>query len=324
MEIPKRTFYYINTNAKYSYNKNVNTIYLYLDNTSIDLDVLNFINQNRECEFVIYFKGSVQNFNKLLNYLTNNPTPRSVTIHPNVNVKKNTFLAIDDLPSNVKIFFTSSTNNNEDSLIEWVLNLSDRDFSIVERVIANEGNKIHLRKEREIAKIVFKHLSREVDFSHMSDTEKMNYMYDWVRRNIEFDFSLVDSNGFREGVDRTLGSDPVKVFSNKKGVCSGRSRLLRILTNNPYLKVNCFVTSGLINYGGDKEHEWNAFLDEHGQIFYYDLSFSKVRHVKDLSTHPNNYRISSEHFLIEEIKKKTPPDLPRRRILPLPPRKNQE
>lgn len=324
MEIPKRKFFYLNDNVKYSYNMTAKLIILYLDNAPIDSSILNLILQNKDCEFKIYFTGSVKAFNELLTNLTNNTTPKSVTIYPNINIKRNTFLAIDNLPNRVKINFTSSTNNNQDSLIEWVLNLSDMDFSIVEPHIADENNKKHLKQEREIAKTVFKHLSKRVDFSCMSDTEKMNFMYKWLRENISYDISLVNSSGFKDDVDQSLGSDPVKVFFRQKGVCSGRSRLLKILTNNPYMNLNCFTVTGTIRYGQVKKHEWNAFIDENNQVYYYDTSFSGIEHIKDLNKTDKEYKIETQSFLVlDTLNKACPPPLPRRRIPPLPPRRKE-
>ena len=323
MELPNKTYIYLSTRVKYL--ESPNNINLFLINSSLTFAMIQLLKSKNKSSYRISYSGSLKTFNELLEALSIYRFSGNVTIIPTIKILKNNYLALEDLPDNVKIEIPSSLSNIPNPLIEWCLNLADEDFERIFFKINNPEQRNHLKKEREIAKTVYMHLSQNVDFSKMTPTEKMNFMYRWVRKNIGYDISLVNSTGFKDDVDKSLGIDPVKVFFRQKGVCSGRSRLLRILTNNPYLNLQCFTVTGTVNCGNVKKHEWNVFIDENNQVYYYDTSFGEIEHIKDLNSSDKKYNIETQHFLVSDIlNKQCPHPLPRRRIPPLPPRKKKQ
>lgn len=178
------------------------------------------------------------------------------------------------LPSNIKISLEEShTANPPHDMQTYFLNLSDEEFdAILSKIYSRKDVYDKLKIERDIAKRVYLELSKKHNFSVMTSKQKMDFMFDWVRNKYEYDYSQLESDGnYRMDADRSLSSDPIEVFRRGKGVCTGRSRLLKILLNNPYMNVQCYTVLG--KYNDRLPHEWNEFVDENNQVWEYDLSF---------------------------------------------------
>ena len=205
MELPNKTYIYLSTGVKYL--ESPNNINLFLINSSLTFAMIQLLKSKNKSSYRISYSGSLKTFNELLEALSIYRFSGNVTIIPTIKILKNNYLALEDLPDNVKIEIPSSLSNIPNPLIEWCLNLADEDFERIFFKINNPEQRNHLKKEREIAKTVYMHLSQNVDFSKMTPTEKMNFMYRWVRKNIGYDISLVNSTGFKDDVDKSSSSN---------------------------------------------------------------------------------------------------------------------
>lgn len=316
-EIPKRKkiiFYETDDIQCFKYT-NQNFINLYLDDCLLDSSVISILRQRRNIPIILTYNGSIENLNKLFRQLSFHliSNPIEIRFGSKFKVNKNSILELSSLRDNVKISIVSEAANDPSELNNWCLNLSDDEFKIVYDKIAVKKNAIDLLKQREIARKVYLRLSKTIDFNSMTDTSKMNFMFDWVSKNFSYDYDLIQSDGnYKDGVDRALGSDPGKVFERGKGVCTGRSRLLKILLNNPYLRVNCYTARGHLRH---LEHEWNEFIDEQGRVYAYDISYS-IKHVDDITeSNKGHHNIEHSHVVDSRISGGNfePPSLPPRK-----------
>lgn len=290
-------------------------IELYLDNCGLNRDLIEILRQRIDVPIILHYDGTLDNLNELLSELSQplvlNPT--EIRLNDNVKIPRNASLEFRNLRDNVKINIVSETVKDSKELNSWCLNLSDDDFKNLYGKIAGREQARMLCEQRELAKQVYLFLSRTIDFSRMTATQKMDYMFNWVRNNISYDMGLIQADGnYREDVDRSLGYDPYKVFVRGKGVCSGRSRLLKILLNNPYMGVNCYTANG---YSDHLEHEWNEFIDESGRVYAYDLSFG-IMHEEDITKNKIDHHDVEHSHIVEAMLNSgqfAPPPLPERR-----------
>ena len=101
--------------------------------------------------------------------------------------------------------------------------------------------------------------------------ERADFVFDWCSKNFPYAWNEVGIDGNLKSGCNTAVSDSIGTFKLGKGVCTGRSRLLRMLLNNKYVRVPCYCVSGMC---GNLQHEWVEIFDEFNNKFYYDLSFN--------------------------------------------------
>lgn len=317
VELPerRRTCLYETDSIKCFQYDGKDLIELYMDNCGLDRNLIEILRQRIDVPIVLNYDGTLDNFNELLSELSQplvfNPT--EIRLNDNVKIPKNAVLKFKDLRENVKINIVSEAMKDSKELNSWCLNLSDDDFKNLYGKIAVREQARMLCEQRELAKQVYLFLSQTIDFSRMTATEKMDYMFNWVENGISYDVGLIQADGnYRDDVDRSLGYDPYKVFVRGKGVCSGRSRLLKILLNNPYMGVNCYTANG---YSDKLEHEWNEFIDESGSVYAYDLSFG-IKHEEDITKNEIDHHAVEHSHIVEAMldnEQFAPPPLPQRR-----------
>lgn len=92
-------------------------------------------------------------------------------------------------------------------------------------------------------------------------------------------------------------SDPVEVYKNKKGTADGIAELLSLLGNNSTFCINIFTVKGVLNNG--KEHVWNEYVDDDGNIFHYDIAFGLV-HIEDNKL--SDRKITEENIFVQELR----------------------
>lgn len=304
------------------------TLSLRIDSRAPSLEAIRLLNRFKGNVIIFLSNYDAKSMRELLysvsNYITNN---NNILLNlMNLNIKKGEYIPFGMLPQNIKIDVCSHCNTPPHDMQTWFSNLSDENFQSVYNKIYQDNQAAALRDERDIARNVYLQLSRKYDFSKMSSTEKMDFMYEWVQNNFEYDMSLVGPDGnYKSDIDRSLGYDPVKVFARGKGTCTGRSRLLKILLNNPYMNVDCYTVAGNI---GSLPHEWNEFIDENGQVWEYDLSYRGQKHKKMNGEFARSHKLN-ENSRSYAVKKclETPPLPPRRKANlppPLPPRRKSD
>ena len=69
--------------------------------------------------------------------------------------------------------------------------------------------------------------------------------------------------------DKLDSKDPICTVGNRKGSAEGRARLFKLVLNNYYMKVPCFLVKGT---SSNLEHTWNEVLMEDNTTVEFDLS----------------------------------------------------
>ena len=185
------------------------------------------------------------------------------------------------LPNNVKITNTFSSSKSTDDKYYgenpfdwWLLHLNDQQFNnIVSKMTRTSATRA--RELRSIAKEYYCRVKlSNQDYDRLPDLVKANDAYEFVKRITRYDTSSTTRNVTtgvtipKPGCEKS--SDPIETFKERKGVCTGRSRLLKAILNNSYMKVKCFLVGGTVASGSN--HEWVEVIADN-ERYYYDLSF---------------------------------------------------
>ena len=198
-------------------------------------------------------------------------------------LKKRTLLNFESLPNNIKVSYLSLPQGMESQCLssfnqtqfeEWALWLNEADYeNVIKKLTPNSRKRIIFLKTL-VTEFYQKHQRL---LMNLNSEQRANYVFEWVRRNIQYDNSAVgrDWNYLNETpLMRWIYADSIETYKRKKGVCTGRSRLLKVLLNNKYIKVDCFLVEGTVKGPqGDVPHEWNTCIIN-GQKKYYDLSYN--------------------------------------------------
>lgn len=242
-----------------------------------EFSVIKYINQLPK-DFTIVLKikskpNNVAGYNMLFNMLSVFPVDKNVI----VDISKFSFsekiaFDIEKLPNNVKI--TSLLNDtieeqdefSNESFESWALNCNNEDFELlITKLTFKTAERIS--RLREIALNFYKFSL--VNVKNGTNSEKIEFTYKWCCDNIAYDITAIKSDGSLRW-DRKDSQDPIFTFNRRKGVCEGRARLLKVLLNNYYMRVPCFLVKGK---SGNLQHTWNeAILDDDSVI---DMDISK-------------------------------------------------
>ena len=91
----------------------------------------------------------------------------------------------------------------------------------------------------------------EITKACKTDEEKVKKIHDWIATNIAYDFENYYTGTYYDS------ADPIWVFKNKRAVCSGYSRLAKIMFSAIGIPCLCIVGTATTN-SGEEPHEWNA------------------------------------------------------------------
>lgn len=242
--------------------KELETLLKHIDQIKSNIEVVIDV---KECAF----------FNCLCRALHDNPTNKKIVIAIpcSCHFNKRQRLDFELLPGNVKVsnlycdYREQLPLNNDFDW--WGLWLNDRDFACVREKLTQ------LARER-FEKMHFIAQSFYVSFSNsygssMSDKDKTDFVFRWLLKNIRYDDKAVNPDGTlkREKIGY-IAQDIVCTFERRRGVCAGRAGLMKMLLNNRFMRVNCFLISGM---HGKLNHMWNQIYFDDGIKEYYDLSY---------------------------------------------------
>lgn len=272
--------------------------------------------------------NSCDEFNLLCSELQKNNTNKKIVINiePTCHFNKSQYLAFEKLPNNVKVTNLFDINTYEEevplnnSFDWWCLWLDNEHFCLVK-------DRLTLKAKKRILEMH----TIAVDFynsfiykrSNSSVYEKINFVYEWIRKNISYDNAAIYEDGRLKG-GCNFAQDPLETFKKRKGVCAGKARLMKLLLNNRFMKVDCFVATGMY---GLLPHEWNEIHFPDG-CFYYDATIGRQNQTEANLTRLGYSRINHDDFEQNGVLNQTAlqRDLPPRRVRrpdlpPLPPRK---
>ncbi len=244
---------------------------LKISNIKMISSLIIYLNQIKEDIKIIFSIKDTATFNELCKELNKKGINKDciILLDNSTKITKRRWLDFELIPDNVKV----SNNKRDDyypgenSLDWWLLWLNDKDFNCVVNKLTPKVRKrtIYIRH---IVNMFFKHYPA---LAYASDYEKVNFVFEWLRKNTSYDSSATNKDGtLKNGAN--YSQDPVYTYINKKGVCCGRAQLMKILLNNRLMKVKCFLTDG---YCHDLQHQWNEVYLNNGQVLYYDLSFGR-------------------------------------------------
>ena len=263
---------------EYILSKNLLTIYINSELNDSKYTIINYINdipENEKLDIVFKFDNLKENiliFNSLCNILSLVDSKRNIVIDiTNLIFSENAELNFDSLKSNVKI--SSMLNNKLEEKYNfsnlyfesWMMNCDEERFSVlIQKLTPNTLARI--KRMREICTNFYRRTP--VQIKNAKNLEKTIYAYKWISANIGYDFSANNSDGTLKP-DRVDSQDPILTLEHKKGTSVGKSRLLKLLLNNHYMKVPCFLVNGKV---GNKQHTWNEILLEDDSTVEFDLS----------------------------------------------------
>ena len=189
-------------------------------------------------------------------------------------------LEYSHLPSNVKI--TSLLDRtllkegdcfgNNCFFEYWAMNIDDNEFNVLLSKLSLKSRE-RIQRLREIPFNFYQFMPDVIKNS--SDIKlKSDYIYQWCCQNISYDFSGTMPDG-SFNFARKDTQDAIITFERRKGVCAGRAKLFKLLTNNYYMKIPCFIVDGM---AGNLQHEWNEVILENGECLFYDISKQRNLH----------------------------------------------
>ena len=239
------------------------------------IDYINEIPENSNITIMLKIKSKpneTAGFNMLCNMLSTYPTKQRIIIDiTEMDFCEKVSLDIDNLPNNIKISSLIDRNQNENyifsnqSFESWAMNSNEENFRLLLSKLTPKSRE-RLIRMREICRNFYRFTSNNIKIA--SNEEKTLFAYNWCCDNIGYDSHATNSDGTLKN-DRKDSQDPVVTFDKRLGVCEGRARLLKLLLNNYYMRVPCFLVKGM---SGRLQHTWNEVVLEDGSTIDLDIS----------------------------------------------------
>ena len=261
-------------NIKYNYHVNEpKTIFIDIDGNGIPSKIINHINSFQNIDTaIIKLRGELYDSN-MMNHIFSiiNKTIINKTIIfdlSDVRINSKIRMEIDSLPNNILFSMYDDNKKYEDNpkneetpsdICWWAMNLNDNDFMAFCEHTTPE-TKDYILKMRKVAYGFYNQVKTVTPrMRKLSEQDKANIAYKWITSNIAYNSD--------EDYD-----DPLNVIYHQKGDCKGKSKLLKLLLNNYYMKVPCYIVKGQTITG--KDHTWNEVYNK-GKRLYYDISYAK-------------------------------------------------
>lgn len=123
---------------------------------------------------------------------------------------------------------------SNESFESWSLNCSDQNFGLlITKLTLKTAQRIF--SLRKIALNFYMFAPNNI--KNGTNEDKIKFAYKWCCDNIEYDITATEPDGSLK-FDRKDSQDPILTFKRRKGVCVGRTKLLKALLNNCY-KIYC-------------------------------------------------------------------------------------
>ena len=257
--------------------------------------IVNYINdipENLNVLLNIKSENNILNgFNMLFDLLTSNNINKKVFVNiTNIKLNEKSDFHIDNLNKNVKITSMLDDELKENYLVSnesfesWMLNCEEERFKLLLQSLTIDTCS-RIKRMREIASNFYRRTPLQL--KKANNLEKAVYAYKWFSANISYDYQAHNSDGIVKQ-DRSDSKDPICTAGNRKGTYEGRARLFKLVLNNYYMNVPCFLVKGT---SSNLEHTWNEVLMEDNTTVEFDLSNKqdKVSIVHDeLDSYLNN------------------------------------
>lgn len=249
----------------------IESIAYYLDNRGLSQEEYDKYLDSKPNKFNIYYKGNMHYLDFLLQQLANSSKNHVRLLVTNLEVDHSVQLPLSMLGPNIEIDMQDMVGWGQE-FYHYALNMYDINFEFLKKHIS-EKFKIQLSGERKImeeyvsaVERMAKKKGRTID--SYTKKELMDFAYKYVKKYYIYDDSIVGPGYSYTLESSELGGTAYITYMRNKGVCSGRSKLLKLITNNRFLNVPCYLVSGSLGPNG---HMWNEFIDG-DHILEYDLS----------------------------------------------------
>lgn len=151
-------------------------------------------------------------------------------------------------------------NVNEEKLL-W---LSDNTLiklqgKVEDRIIKDAYNL------KDVSKEFYKYVDDHYDIFKLSEYGKLLIAYEYVRNILRINFAsryttIVDGKQELINPHPSYISEPLGTYKNKEGVCEGQARLISVLLNNHFMKIDAIKIGGKCSLGN---HAWvGAVIDD--------------------------------------------------------------
>lgn len=273
----------------------VNKIDIILKNELLNEEECRLISENPFHEVSVFFEGNEYVLNILFQQLAQFRTNPIRLIIDKCLINPKLCLPFDELNNRTTIEFHNGAQCGS-GFNDYLMDCNDVIFSHAVKKISVEHSK-RLIAEKEIRKKFLQELYNELDrinrnIDRLSNQQKMDFFFEYIRKSYPYDWSIVNLDGSWKSESTELGGTAKVVYERGKGICEGRSKLLKLVTNNSEIKLPCYIVSGrFINYG----HAWNEFINDDGHVLEYDTSTGLKCSWEELQrNHPNYYNVSHE------------------------------
>lgn len=271
-----------------------------IKNRGLSSQEYNSIINSKTKECTIIYSGNFINFRTLITQLS---TIKNLFVNVrifDVEVDKTIYLPFNTLGNNIRLFFVDTpkdTSNfnaylvNNPSILNDLLN--NIDPMTIDRIKAESD--IQDIFSDDLLNLIHKRGKHIHDYS---DEQLMDVIFNYVCKNYPYDWSLVDSSGDLRDDCHFIGDTAYSTYTRGKGICTGRSRLIKLYANSKLLQLPCYLVTGMF---GNLPHQWNEFIDDRGQIIEYDSSTGKK---VILSRLPRIYNVEHHEPAVRKLIKK--------------------
>ena len=255
--------------------------------------------RNYDSSYIIWYSGNSKTLNFLLQQISCLKDRRIQLCIKGVDIDNSIYLPFHNLGPTTSICFQDEPEFGS-SFNKYVTNLLGLEYNHfllhIDKSIADR-----LNKERDIQIKLLQRIKREAltkDISCYSKDNLMMIIFDFIKSEFPYDNSITNSDG-SAGENTYLGSTAYGTYDRGKGVCTGRSKLIKLVATNPEINLPCYLASGK---HGRLQHEWNEYLTEKGELVEFDASFNTICRLNNL---PQPYQLWHHEPAIDNVLKKT-------------------
>ena len=248
-------------------NYNVN-----LDNTGLSHKQFEYM-KNHDSFYSIWYSGDSKALNFLLQQISCLKDRRIQLSLKGVDINDDIYLPFHNLGPLTTLCFQDDPEYAS-SFNKYITNLLGIEYNHfllhVDKSIADR-----LNKERDIQIKLLKRIKREAlsrDISCYSKDTLMKIIFDFIKSEYPYDTSITNEDGSANEFT-SLGSTAWGTYERGMGVCTGRSKLIKLVATSPEIKLPCYLADGK---HGRLQHMWNEYITEKGEVVELDASFNTI------------------------------------------------
>ena len=281
---------YKTKNVSYNYN---------MDSKIFNVEILNMNKYNREkviqeinnqlVKEIKYVKiVNIKDLKELNNIIEISSLINSkVLIDVSNNIKhlyKDSFIELDFIGKNTKLKISNGNEIVDNNFTTWAHNKTEREKLKVVNVLRKNDKLVFLKEEKIINELYNKVKELYPDFPSLTKKEQFDIVFDYIGQNYICDINILNYQ------------DRYKIYSQ-------RSKLLKLVTNNSLLNIDCYIVKGTLRNG--MIHEWNEVIMDN-ELYDFDITYD-MKYKKDVSklgreVLERNTKINDLYFNNNEIK----------------------